>query len=136
MMLRPGIFFQCIIVSNDLHTALSSLLLVPPRKVAGNHHEGGKHDEQQGRAHEQGIILHLQDRVQQRVQCHEQYAYPYTFLIIPQGETDIARHHQYNASRRRKVGCQKGQMLGQRQQDQIEHHHRQPHAPQDPFQTQ
>ncbi|WP_289107250.1 hypothetical protein, partial [uncultured Bilophila sp.] len=24
MMLRPGIFFQCIIVSNDLHTALSS----------------------------------------------------------------------------------------------------------------
>ena len=26
MMLRPGIFFQCIIVSNDLHTALSSFI--------------------------------------------------------------------------------------------------------------
>lgn len=26
MMLRPGIFFQCIIVLNDLHTALSSFI--------------------------------------------------------------------------------------------------------------
>lgn len=42
-------------------------------KISGDDHERAEHDYNERRSHQQGVVLHLQDGVEQRVQgCEKQ----------------------------------------------------------------
>src|SRR5471032_1914648 len=111
--------------SNIKRQRLGRLLPNPvPVQLAGQHHEHTQQPEQQQRAHQQRVILGTQQAIKQSVQRRQSRRKTQAVAHAAQHVADIKPDQQHTTTRRQQIRQGKTDVLGQRQQQQVEERQR------------